>query len=1152
MQRRSFQRILVANRGEIAIRVFRAAAELGKETIAIYSEADSVALHRYKADEAYLVGKGKGPVEAYLDIEGILEIAKRRGVDAIHPGYGFLSENPRFAEACEEAGIAFIGPPPEVLRTFGDKVRSRALAKEAGLPLVPATEEPVQNLEAALRFARQYGYPIVVKAVAGGGGRGMRVVHNRQELEEGLERARSEALKAFGESAVYLEKYVEQPKHIEVQVLADAHGSIVHLFERDCSVQRRHQKLVEIAPALILSEEKRQEICEAAVRLMRLAGYVNAGTVEFLYDRDGSFYFLEVNPRIQVEHTITELITGIDIVHAQIHIAEGYRLQDPEIGIEDQSSIRRNGYAIQCRVTTEDPKKNFLPDQGRIVAYRSAAGFGVRLDTGNGGHTGAVVTPHYDSLLVKISTFSNTFAGAARKMLRSLQEFRIRGVKTNIPFLENVVQHPRFLDGTADTTFVDRTPELLQFPERKDRGTRILRYIASTTVNLPENLRVVDRSRLPEAQPPVVDSTAPWPEGTKQLLDRLGPEGLARWVKEQKRLLVTDTTFRDAHQSLLATRVRTYDLLKVAESTGRLLPELFSLEMWGGATFDVAYRFNKEDPWERLVKLRQKVPNICFQMLLRGANAVGYANYPDNVVQAFVHEAAQAGIDVFRIFDSLNWVDGMVVAIEAALETGKLVEATLCYTGDILDPSRDKYTLQYYVDLAKKLERMGTHILGIKDMAGLLKPYAAEKLVRALKDEIGIPIHFHTHDTAGNAVAAVLKAAEAGVDIIDAAIPAMSGLSSQPSMGAIVAALEGTERATGLNLDSVHRLDEYWERVRAYYQPFESGLKASTSEVYIHEMPGGQYSNLRVQAQALGLGDRWPDVVRAYVLANRLMGDIVKVTPSSKAVGDLALFMVQNDLDERTILTRGRNLTFPDSVIDYFSGMMGQPAGGFPEELQRVVLKGKEAITCRPGELLEPVDWEKTQKELEQHAGRPVTKRECISYVLYPKVMLDYLKHVAEYKDTSVIDTPTFFYGLRPGDETRVEIEEGKTLVIKLTAIGELLDDGHRVVHFELNGQAREVRVRDESVAVEVTTREKANPADPSHIGASMPGTILKVFVRPGDSVVKGQSLMVIEAMKMEMTVHAPAEGEVQRVPVNEGDRVESGDLLVVIRPEAT
>ncbi|HLS90843.1 MAG TPA: pyruvate carboxylase [Limnochordia bacterium] len=1144
----TIHRVLVANRSEIAIRVFRACTELHKQTVAIYSEEDTLSLHRYKADEAYLVGKGKGPVEAYLDIEGIIEIAKRKDVDAIHPGYGFLAENPEFAQRCEEEGIVFIGPTPEHLRLFGDKVASRALAQEAGLPLVPATPRPITTLEEALLFAKQYGYPLIVKAVAGGGGRGMRVVRNRSELESALERARSEAEKAFGNPAVFLERYIEDPKHIEVQILADKYGNMVHLFERDCSVQRRHQKVVEIAPSLALTEEKRQEICEAALRLMRRVNYVNAATVEFLYDSEGNFYFLEVNPRIQVEHTITELITGIDIVQAQIRIAEGYKLSDPEIGIPSQEAVTRRGYAIQCRITTEDPANNFVPDRGRILAYRSAAGFGVRLDAGNG-HTGAVITPHYDSLLVKVSTWALTFENAASKMLRSLREFRIRGLKTNIPFLENVVQHPRFLSGDCTTTFIDNTPELFEFPQRRDRGTKLLSFIAHKTVNLGPDFKKVDKKEFREPPIPAISYKVPYPEGTKNLLDRLGPKGFAEWVKEQKRLLITDTTFRDAHQSLLATRMRTYDMLQIAEATAKLAPQLFSLEMWGGATFDTAMRFNMEDPWERLERLRALIPNICFQMLLRGSNAVGYANYPDNVVQEFVKEAAAAGIDIFRIFDSLNWIEGMRVAMDAANEAGKVVEAAICYTGDILDPSRTKYTLQYYVDLAKKLEAAGAHILGIKDMAGLLKPYAAEKLIRTLKEEIGIPIHLHTHDTSGNSIATVLKAVEAGVDIVDLAISAMSGLTSQPSLNALVAALERTERDTGLDGAALQQLDEYWEAVRRYYAPFEMGLKSGTAEVYVHEMPGGQYSNLYEQAKALGLEHRWKEIKQAYVTANKLMGDIVKVTPSSKAVGDLALFMVQNNLDEKTLMERADELDFPDSVITFFQGLMGQPMGGFPKELQRKVLKGREPITCRPGELMDPVDFEAVRKELEEEFEQAFTHRDAISAVLYPSVFRSFIEHKIKYSDTSVIDTPTFFYGLNVGEETRIEMEPGKTLVVKLTAVGELLEDGTRMVYFELNGQPREVRVADESATVKRVERPKADRRNPSHVAATMPGSVIQVLVSQGDKVAKGQALAVIEAMKVEQTIQAHRAGTVAEVLVKPGDSIQAGDLLLVVQP---
>ncbi|HEX6971746.1 MAG TPA: pyruvate carboxylase, partial [Limnochordia bacterium] len=785
-------------------------------------------------------------------------------------------------------------------------------------------------------------------------------------------------------------------------------------------------------------------------------------------------------------------------------------------------------------------------------AYRSAAGFGVRLDTGNG-YTGAVISPHYDSLLVKLTTWALTFESAAAKMLRSLREFRIRGVKTNIPFLENVVQHPTFLRGECDTEFVDTTPELLRFRERRDRGTRILRYIGHATVNQPPELQLVDRGRLPQPPVPELSARTPFPEGTRQLLERLGPAGLARWTLEQRRLLITDTTFRDAHQSLLATRMRTYDLVRIAEPTAKLAPQLFSIEMWGGATFDAALRFNKEDPWLRLEALRRRIPNILFQMLLRGANAVGYANYPDNVVRAFVAEAAAAGIDLFRIFDSLNWIEGMRVALEAALETGKIVEGAICYTGDILDPSRERYNLAYYVGLARELADIGVHFLGIKDMAGLLKPYAAVRLVKALKEETGLPIHFHTHDLSGNGVAAVLKAAEAGVDVVDLALPAMSGLTSQPSLNAVVAALERTERETGLDLAALERLDDYWEAVRQYYAPFEVGLRASTTEVYQHEMPGGQYSNLRLQAAALGLSDRWDEVTRAYIAANALMGDLVKVTPSSKAVGDLALFMVQNGLSAEDVLERGEAFTFPESVISCLSGMMGRPPGGFPERLQKVVLKGREPITCRPGELLEPADLDGLKERLSRELGRTLSRRDVLSYVLYPAVFKDFVAHQRLYSDTSVIDTPTFFYGLRPGDETRVEIEQGKTLIVKLTAIGELLPDGTRTVHFELNGQPREVRVADASHQGAQPSRPKAAEDDPRQLGASMPGTVVKVACRAGDVVQKGDPLIVTEAMKMETVLQAPRDGRVSELFVAAGDRVEPGDLLLVLEaPEGS
>ncbi|SFA46630.1 pyruvate carboxylase [Parageobacillus thermantarcticus] len=1143
MRTRKIHKVLVANRGEIAIRVFRACTELGIRTVAIYSKEDTGSYHRYKADEAYLVGEGKKPIEAYLDIEGIIEIAKAHDVDAIHPGYGFLSENIQFAKRCREEGIIFIGPNEEHLDMFGDKVKARRQAELAGIPVIPGSDGPVHSLEEVIHFAETYGYPIIIKAALGGGGRGMRIVRSKSEVKEAYERAKSEAKAAFGSDDVYVEKLIERPKHIEVQILGDYEGNIVHLYERDCSVQRRHQKVVEVAPSVSLSDELRQRICEAAVKLMKNVGYVNAGTVEFLVSGD-DFYFIEVNPRIQVEHTITEMITGIDIVQSQILIADGYSLHSKEVGIPKQEDIRINGYAIQSRVTTEDPLNNFMPDTGKIMAYRSGGGFGVRLDAGNG-FQGAVITPYYDSLLVKLSTWALTFEQAARKMLRNLREFRIRGIKTNIPFLENVVQHPKFLSGEYDTSFIDTTPELFVFPRRKDRGTKMLTYIGTVTVNgFPgigkKKKPVFDKPRIPK-----VSYKEPIPSGTKQILDEKGAEGLVQWIKEQNRVLLTDTTFRDAHQSLLATRVRTIDLVRIAEPTARLLPNLFSLEMWGGATFDVAYRFLKEDPWDRLLKLRERIPNILFQMLLRSANAVGYKNYPDNVIREFVEKSAQAGIDVFRIFDSLNWVKGMTVAIDAVRQTGKIAEAAVCYTGDILDPGRPKYNLDYYKTIAKELEQAGAHILAIKDMAGLLKPEAAYVLISALKETVDIPIHLHTHDTSGNGIYMYAKAIEAGVDIVDVAVSSMAGLTSQPSANTLYYALEGTKRAPEINIQGLEQLSRYWEDVRKFYQEFESGMNSPHTEVYMHEMPGGQYSNLQQQAKAVGLGDRWDEVKEMYRRVNDMFGDIVKVTPSSKVVGDMALYMVQNNLTEQDIFERGETLDFPDSVVEFFEGYLGQPHGGFPKELQRIILKGREPITVRPGELLEPVDFHKLREELYHVLDREVTDFDVIAYALYPKVFLEYAETVKKYGDISVLDTPTFLYGMRLGEEIEVEIEKGKTLIVKLVSIGQPQADGTRVVYFELNGQPREVIIRDESIKSAVVERIKADRTNPNHIAATMPGTVVKVLVEKGEKVNKGDHLMVTEAMKMETTVQAPFSGVIKDIYVKNGDAIQTGDLLI-------
>ncbi|AIE59514.1 pyruvate carboxylase [Bacillus methanolicus] len=1141
--KRSINKVLVANRGEIAIRVFRACTELNIRTVAIYSKEDSGSYHRYKADEAYLVGEGKKPIDAYLDIEGIIEIAKSSGADAIHPGYGFLSENIEFAKRCAEEGIIFIGPEAKHLDMFGDKVKARTQAQLAEIPVIPGSDGPVKGLEEVIQFGKTYGFPIIIKAALGGGGRGMRIVRSLEEVREAYERAKSEAKAAFGSDQVYVEKFIEKPKHIEVQIIGDEHGNIVHLYERDCSVQRRHQKVVEVAPCVSISSELRERICEAAVRLMKNVNYVNAGTVEFLLSGD-EFYFIEVNPRIQVEHTITEMVTGVDIVQTQILVAEGHELHGEKIGIPKQKDIHINGYAIQARVTTEDPLNNFMPDTGKIMAYRSGGGFGVRLDAGNG-FQGAVITPYYDSLLVKLSTHAMTFEKAAAKMVRNLREFRIRGIKTNIPFLENVVKHEKFRTGQYDTSFIDTTPELFLFPKSKDRGTKMLTYIGNVTVNGFPGIEkrkkpVFDKPRIPKLK-----YDTEFKNGTKQILDELGADGLVKWVKEQKEVLLTDTTFRDAHQSLLATRIRTTDISHIAEPTAKLLPELFSFEMWGGATFDVAYRFLKEDPWERLLKLRKQIPNVLLQMLLRASNAVGYKNYPDNVIREFVEKSAQAGIDVFRIFDSLNWVKGMEVAIDAVRQTGKIAEAAICYTGDISDPTRTKYDLNYYKELAVELEKQGAHILGIKDMAGLLKPQAAYRLISELKETVSIPIHLHTHDTSGNGIYMYAKAIEAGVDIVDVALSSMAGLTSQPSANTLYYALEGTERKPNVNIEALEQLSHYWEDVRKYYHDFESGMMSPHTEVYQHEMPGGQYSNLQQQAKAVGLGDKWDQVKEMYARVNQMFGDIVKVTPSSKVVGDMALFMVQNELTEEDILNRGESLDFPDSVVEFFEGYLGQPHGGFPKDLQKVILKGKEPITVRPGELLEDVDFEALKEELYKEIGRPVTSFDVIAYALYPKVFLEYIQTVEKFGDVSVLDTPTFLYGMRLGEEIEVEIETGKTLIVKLVSIGQAQADGTRVVYFELNGQPREVIIKDESIKSAIASRVKADPKNESHIGATMPGTVIKVVVKKGEKVERGDHLVITEAMKMETTVQAPFSGIVKDIFVNNGDAIQTGDLLI-------
>jgi pyruvate carboxylase len=1140
---KKIQKVLVANRGEIAIRVFRACTELNIRTVAVYSKEDSGSYHRYKADEAYLVGEDKKPIDAYLDIEGIIKIAKKSGVDAIHPGYGFLSENIHFARRCEEEGIVFVGPHSTHLDMFGDKVKARKQAQLANIPVIPGSDGPVTTLEEVISFGKEAGFPIIIKASLGGGGRGMRIVRNLESLKEAYERAKSEAKAAFGNDEIYVEKFVEKPKHIEVQILGDAEGNIVHLYERDCSIQRRHQKVVEIAPSVSLPDELREDICEAAVRLMNNVKYVNAGTVEFLV-ANNEFYFIEVNPRVQVEHTITEMVTGVDIVQSQLLIAEGHALHSSKVGIPLQEDVKLNGFAIQSRVTTEDPLNNFMPDTGKIMAYRSGGGFGVRLDAGNG-YQGAVVTPYYDSLLVKLSTWALTFEQAASKMVRNLQEFRIRGIKTNIPFLENVVKHENFITGEYDTSFIDTTPELFIFPKRKDRGTKMLSYIGNVTVNGFPGVEKKKKPVFSKPRTPVIDLTEPVKPGTKQILDEHGADGLVNWVKDQKSVLLTDTTFRDAHQSLLATRVRTNDLKHIAEPTSNLLPDMFSFEMWGGATFDVAYRFLKEDPWNRLLTLRERIPNVLFQMLLRASNAVGYKNYPDNVIKEFVEKSAFAGIDVFRIFDSLNWVKGMEVAIDAVRQSGKIAEAAICYTGDIDDPTRTKYDIEYYKHLAKELEASGAHILAIKDMAGLLKPQAAYRLISELKDSVNLPIHLHTHDTSGNGIYTYARAIDAGVDIVDTALSTMSGLTSQPSANTLYYALKGTEREPNVNIDSLESLSHYWEDVRKYYTDFESGMMSPHPEVYKHEMPGGQYSNLQQQAKAVGLGDRWEEVKEMYARVNHLFGDIVKVTPSSKVVGDMALFMVQNDLSEQGVIEKGEKIDFPDSVVELFEGYLGQPHGGFPEKLQKVILKGRNPLTVRPGELLDDVDFTKLKEKLYEQLKRPVTSFDALGYALYPKVFSEYAQTLEQFGDISVLDTPTFLFGMRLGEEIEVEIETGKTLIVKLVSIGQAQADGTRVIYFELNGQPREIVIKDENIKSTVATKRKIDPKDETHIGASMPGTVIRVIVDKGEKVEKGDHLMITEAMKMETTVQAPFSGTVKDIYVESGDAISPGDLLI-------
>ncbi len=1141
-----FKRLLVANRSEIAIRVFRAAAELGIQTIAIYPEHDKLSLHRFKADEAYLIGRGKGPIEAYLSIEEVIRVAKSAGADAIHPGYGFLSENPDFAEACAVEGIVFIGPSPETMRQLGNKVAARNLAISVGVPVMPATDPLPEDPETIKRLAADIGYPVMLKASWGGGGRGMRPIESEDTLLESVQAAKREAKAAFGNDEVYLEKLVRRARHVEVQLLGDSHGGLVHLFERDCSIQRRHQKVIERAPAPYLAQADRDGLCNAALAIGRATNYCNAGTVEFLMDMDtGKFYFIEVNPRVQVEHTVTEVVTGIDIVKAQIHIAEGGHIGNlDETGVPEQPDIKLRGHALQCRITTENPENNFIPDYGRITAYRGAYGFGIRTDGGTA-YSGAVVTRFYDALLEKVTAWAATPEEAVARMDRALREYRIRGVATNLAFLEALLNHPDFIANKYTTRFIDNTPALFQVQKRRDRATKLLRYIADVTVNgHPETRgkpRPAAHARTPEA-PRFGNERS---DGTKQLLDRLGPKGFADWMRNEKRALVTDTTMRDAHQSLLATRMRSYDIVTAAKAYSVGLPQLFSLECWGGATFDVSMRFLSEGPWERLRMIRERTPNVLLQMLLRGANGVGYTNYPDNVVKFFVKQAAEGGIDVFRIFDCLNWVENMRVSIDAVCESGKLAEGALCYTGDILDPDRAKYSLNYYVGLGKELEAAGCHILAIKDMAGLLKPSAAGVLVKALKEQIGLPIHLHTHDTSGISGATVLAAVNAGVDAFDAAMDPMSGLTSQPCLGSLVEALRHTERDTGLDPDAIRRLSFYWEAVRGQYAAFESDLQSGASEVYLHEMPGGQFTNLREQARSLGLETRWHEVARAYRDANELFGDIVKVTPSSKVVGDMALMMVSQNLTPEQVTDPAREISFPQSVVEMLHGDLGQPPGGWPEALQRKVLKDKTPITVRPGSLMPAADIEAIRKQATERCGIEFRDPILASYLMYPEVFTNFNAAIRTYGPVSALPTPVFFYGMTPGDEIAVTIQAGKTMIISLQTLSETDEDGNVRVFFELNGQPRVISVPNRSATATRAARRKADEGDAKQVGAPMPGTISAILVREDQVVTQGEPLLAIEAMKMEAQLAAPRDGTVKTILVRPGEQVDAKDLLI-------
>jgi pyruvate carboxylase len=1142
----NIKKLLIANRGEIAIRISRAATELEIPTVAIYTYEDRYSLHRYKADEAYQVGADNEPLKPYLDIGAIIRIAKECGANAIHPGYGFLSENAAFAEACAANGIIFIGPDPEAMKALGDKVRAKEVAIKAGLPIIESNRQPLTDAAIALKEAQRIGYPVMIKAAAGGGGRGMRVVRSEEDLSPSYYEARGEAKTAFGDDTVFIEKFVDRPKHIEVQIAGDHHGNIVHLYERDCSVQRRFQKVVEMAPSINLKDETREQLYRYAIAITRAVGYNNLGTVEFLVDADERIYFIEVNPRIQVEHTVTEMITGVDLIKTQLYVASGYALSSPEIGLGDQQSIPRNGMAIQCRITTEDPANHFKPDYGTLTTYRNAAGFGVRLDEGST-YPGMKISPFFDSMLVKVSTHGKDLSDAAHKMLRALKEFRIRGVKNNIPFLENLVMHPGFISGNATVNFIGEHPGLFTFSPRQDRGTRMLHYLAEVTVNGNPDVKVKVQDKVFEKPVvPAYDATAPYAKGTKDRLTESGADAFCQWLRNEPKIQYTDTTLRDGHQSLLATRMRTRDMLKVAEAFAKKHPQTFSMEVWGGATFDVCMRFLREDPWQRLAQLRKAIPNILLQMLIRGMNGVGYAAYPDNLIEKFIEQSWETGVDIFRIFDSLNWMENIAPCIDMVRKhTGGIAEGTLCYTGDILNPSRTKYTLDYYVRMAKDLENAGAHILGIKDMSGLLKPYAARELIAALKDAVKIPLHLHTHDTSSLQPATYLMAIEAGVNVVDCALGALSGLTSQPNFNAIAEMMRFHPRGQAYDIESLNRFSDYWEAVREYYYPFESGMKASSAEVFQHEIPGGQYSNLKPQAIALGLGDKFNEIKKTFAEVNDMFGDIVKVTPSSKVVGDMAQFMVANDLTPEDVMKKGETISFPESVEGFFAGEIGQPEGGFPKELQRIILKGKASFTDRPGKRLPAIDFDQDFAASREKFGNGVAFTDFLSYSFYPKVFEEYWKFRGQYGDVSVVPTPIFFYGMKMGEDTTIEIDRGKTLLIRLLSITPADDKGNRTVFFKLNGQTRAIELQDKSIKVERVENRKADKSNAQHIGAPLQGMLSKLMIKPGETVKKAQPLFVIEAMKMETTISAPANGTVKEIALTEGALVNTGDLVL-------